>query len=80
MPSINNIYNIKVNSISHNGSVNIGDALHNSPTANSKATGQNTSYGDAAPASAGMENVYIDPDVEDQGQSGNSADVNATQQ
>ncbi|MFQ3545969.1 spore germination protein [Halobacillus rhizosphaerae] len=80
MPSINNIYNIKINSISNNGSINIGDALHNAHTANSKTTGQNSSFGDAAPASAGMENVYIDPDGNDQGDIGNPANVNSTQQ
>ncbi|WP_433742557.1 spore germination protein [Falsibacillus pallidus] len=67
MQTVINIFSIKVNSVSNNGSINIGEALHNSPTANHKSQGQTTAYGDyAAPASA-MENVYIDPDLNDQG-------------
>jgi Spore germination protein gerPA/gerPF len=79
MPSNINIYSIKVNNISNNGSLNIGDALHNAHTANSKATGVNSSYGDTSPTSSGMENVYIDPDGNDQGDIANPANVNATQ-
>jgi hypothetical protein len=79
MPSNINIYSIKVNNISNNGSLNIGDALHNAPTANSKSQGVNSSYGDTSPTTAGMENVYIDPDVNDQGDIGNPANVNSNQ-
>ena len=79
MPSNINIYSIKVNNISNNGSLNIGDALHNAHTANSKSTGVNSSYGDTSPTSSGMENVYIDPDGNDQGDIANPANVNATQ-
>jgi hypothetical protein len=79
MPSNINIYSIKVNNISNNGSLNIGDALHNAHTANSKSTGVNSSYGDTSPTSSGMENVYIDPDGNDQGDIANPANVNANQ-
>lgn len=37
MPSIINIYSLKINSVSNNGSINIGDALHNAHTVNEKA-------------------------------------------
>lgn len=79
MPSVINIYSIKINSISNNGSVNIGEALHNAPTANSKSQGLNSSYGDLSPTSAGMENVFIDPDVNDQGDIGNTENAHAIQ-
>ncbi|MCP8967223.1 spore germination protein [Ectobacillus ponti] len=79
MPSNINIYSIKVNSISNNGSINIGEVFHNAPTANSKTQGLNASYGDLAPTTAGMENVFIDPDVNDQGDIADSADVNSLQ-
>lgn len=79
MPSNINIYSIKVNSISNNGSLNIGDALHNAHTANSKSQGVNSSFGDTSPTTSGMENVYIDPDVNDQGDIANPANVNSTQ-
>ena len=75
MPSNINIYSIKINSISNNGSLNIGDALHNSPTANTKSQGTNSSYGDISPTTSGMENVFIDPDVNDQGDIANPANV-----
>lgn len=79
MPTHINIYSMKVNSISNNGSVNIGESFHNAHTANSKSQGENSSYGDLSPTSAGMENVFIDPDLNDQGDIGNPAVVNATQ-
>ncbi|HYK71594.1 MAG TPA: spore germination protein [Pseudoneobacillus sp.] len=77
MQTIVNLYYIKINSISGNGSVTIGQASHNSHTANNKSTGINSSYGDAAPAEALMENVYIDPDVNDQSDLGNIDTTNA---
>ena len=79
MPSNINIYSIKVNNISNNGSLNIGDALHNAPTANSKHQGVNSSYGDTSPTTSGMENVYIDPDLNDMGDIANPANVNSNQ-
>ncbi len=79
MPSNINIYSIKVNNISNNGSLNIGDALHNAPTANSKNQGVNSSYGDTSPNTSGMENVYIDPDLNDMGDIANPANVNSNQ-
>jgi hypothetical protein len=66
MQPVINIYTLKINSISGNASVNIGESFHNSPTSNSKSTGANTSYGDEAPSISTMKNLYVDPDVNDQ--------------
>jgi len=79
LATIINIFAMKINSISNNGSVNIGDSFHNSHTANSKYTGTNSSYGDQAPPSAQMKNVYIDPDLHDQDAVGNVDSANAIQ-
>ncbi|KOO47582.1 spore germination protein [Priestia koreensis] len=80
MPNVINIYSLKINSISNNGSVNIGESLHNSPVANSKSTGTNASYGDVSPATARMKNIYIDPDTNDQGDIASIDHVNGYQQ
>lgn len=66
MPHAINIFSLKINSISTNGSVNIGETFHNSHVANSKSTGVNSSYGDASPTQGKMRNIYIDPDTNDQ--------------
>lgn len=79
MQTVINIFSLKINSVSNNGSVNIGEALHNSHTANTKSQGQNASFGDFAPSSAAMENVFIDPDVNDMGDIANPANVLSNQ-
>jgi hypothetical protein len=67
MPSIViNLHYLKINSISGNGSVTIGEASYNSPTAYHKSQGMNSSFGDTSPTEAVMENILIDPDVNDQ--------------
>jgi Spore germination protein gerPA/gerPF len=67
MPSVViNLYYLKINSISGNGSITIGEASHNSPTSNTKSQGINSSYGDTSPTEAMMENLLNDPDVNDQ--------------
>lgn len=67
MPSVViNLYYLKINSISGNGSITIGEASHNSPTSNTKSQGINASYGDTSPTEAMMENLLNDPDVNDQ--------------
>lgn len=80
MPTVINIYTLKINSISSNASVNIGENFHNSHTANTKSTGANTSYGDEAPPISTMKNVYVDPDGNDQNEIGNTESVNDTKQ
>lgn len=79
LPTVINIYNMKINSIFSNGSVNIGESFHNSHTANTKSTGANTSYGDEAPALSTMKNVYVDPDGNDMNEIGNTESVQAKQ-
>jgi Spore germination protein gerPA/gerPF len=75
MQTVINIFSLKINSVSNNGSVNIGDALHNAHTANTKSQGQNSSFGDYAPPTAAMENVFIDPDINDMGDIANPSNV-----
>lgn len=71
MPVVNNIFNIKVNNVSSNGSISFGNTLHNSHTSNSKLQGTNSSIGDFSPTSAMTNNHTIDNDVSDQDQIGN---------
>lgn len=67
MPSVViNLHYLKINSISGNGSITIGEASYNSPTSNTKSQGMNASYGDTSPTEAVMENLLNDPDVNDQ--------------
>ncbi|CAM3540724.1 spore germination protein [Marinicrinis lubricantis] len=79
MPHVINIYNLKINSISNNGSVNIGEAVHTSHTSNTKAQGSNSSYGDSSPPRSLMNNTFVDPDFNDMGEIANPAPVNAKQ-
>src|SRR4051794_33584128 len=73
MPSVViNLHYIKINSISGNGSITIGEASYNSPTAYNKSQGLNSSYGDTSPTEAIMENLLNDPDVNDQTNIGNA--------
>jgi hypothetical protein len=71
-----NVYYLKINSISGNGSITIGEASHNSHTANSKSQGTNSSFGDYSPSEALMENLLNDPDINDQSDLGNVDSTN----
>ncbi|KPV56209.1 MULTISPECIES: spore germination protein [Paenibacillus] len=66
-PAIN-IFYIKINSISNNGSFSIGDTFHHGHTVRSKTQGTNASFGDESPPRSEMRNIYIDPDLNDQGE------------
>ena len=79
LATVINIFAMKINNISSNGSVNIGESFHNSHTSNSKSTGTNSSIGDNAPPTATMKNIYVDPDVNDQNELGNVETVRAQQ-
>lgn len=79
MGTIINIFCMKINSVSSNGSVNIGEALHNSHTANTKAQGGNTSFGDTSPTQSNMKNVYVDPDMYDQTETANNENIYSKQ-
>lgn len=71
MPVINNIFNIKVNNVSSNGSISFGNTLHNSHTSNSKLQGTNSSIGDFSPANSLTKNFTNDNDISDQDQIAN---------
>lgn len=68
MPHINNIFNIKINNISSNGSVNFGNTIHKGHSANAKSVGGQTVIGDASPSSMIDKNLVSDPDLIDQPQ------------
>ncbi len=71
MPYAINIFNIKTNGISTNGSIDIGPTVHNSHTSAIKQVGANISLGDFSPSSSVNINNNFDPDVVDQGQIAN---------
>lgn len=66
MPFSVNVFNLKVNSIASNGSLNLGPVIHNSHSARSKSFGSNSSVGDQSPTKALMSNHIKDPDFIDQ--------------
>lgn len=66
MSHVNNIFNIKVNSISSNGSVNFGNTIHKAHKADSKSVGGQSIIGDATIASSMEKNLVSDPDLIDQ--------------
>lgn len=68
MTHINNIFNIKINNISSNASVNFGNTIHKGQIANEKSVGGQTVIGDASPSSMFDKNVVSDPDFIDQPQ------------
>ncbi|WP_202078430.1 spore germination protein [Caldalkalibacillus salinus] len=68
MPHVNNIFNIKVNNVSSNGSINFGNTIHKGHKADSKSVGGQTVIGDASPAANFDKNIVKDPDVLDQPQ------------
>lgn len=79
MPStVINLYYLKINSISGNGSITIGEAAYNSPTTNNKSQGLNSSFGDTSPIESMMENLLNDPDVNDQTAIGTADTANIT--
>ena len=71
MPHVNNIFNIRVNNVSSNGSVNFGNVIHKGHMANSKMVGGQTILGDTfnSPVIYSYNrNLLNDPDVNDQAQ------------
>ncbi len=68
MTHINNIYGIRINNISSNGSVNFGNVIHKGHSANSKSVGGQVVIGDSfnSPATNFEKNLVSDPDVVDQ--------------
>jgi hypothetical protein len=74
-----NIFNLHVNGMAQNASINIGRTLHNSHTANLKLFGANFSMGDFSPANAQIIQVVQDSDTSDQGQSENPSSSDKSQ-
>jgi hypothetical protein len=71
MPHINNIFNIRINNVSSNGSVNFGNVIMKGNSANAKSVGGQSVTGDliASPANHNFsKNIMNDPDVIDQPQ------------
>lgn len=71
MPYFFNIINVKANTISSNGNIDIGATVHNSHTANWKNSGVSISVGDFSPNTSWIVDCFIDPDVSDQAQIAN---------
>jgi len=74
-----NIFNLHVNGMTQNASINIGRILHNSHTANVKLFGANFSMGDFSPANSVIITVTQDSDISDQGQIENPSSVDSSQ-
>jgi len=66
MPTINNIFNIKISSVSSNGSINFGNTLHKGHTADQKSVGGYSVIGDGTFSLNRALNVGSDPDINDQ--------------
>lgn len=69
MSHINNIFNIRVNSVSSNGSINFGNVIIKGNSANSKSVGGQSVIGDMIRSAAYdyfNKSVMNDPDLIDQ--------------
>jgi hypothetical protein len=74
-----NIFNLHVNGMAQNASINIGRTLHNSHTANLKLFGANFSMGDFPPTNSLIITGIQDSDISDQGQSENPSSSDNSQ-
>ena len=74
-----NIFNLHVNGMAQNASINIGRILHNSHTSNLKLFGANFSMGDYSPANSVIITVTQDSDTSDQGQNENPSSSDKSQ-
>jgi len=66
MPTVNNIFNLKISSVSQNGSINFGNALHRDLTVNQKIIGSTVLIGDGSLSLSRVLNNVIDRDLQDQ--------------
>lgn len=68
--TINNIFGIRVNNVSSNGSINFGNVIHKGHSANSKSVGGQSVIGDSIGSQANSfeKNLVSDPDLIDQPQ------------
>jgi hypothetical protein len=65
MGTINNIFNLKINSVSTTASVNFGNTIHIGAESNTKSVGGSSTVGDLTRNFDAERNVYIDPDIFD---------------
>jgi hypothetical protein len=66
MPTVNNIFNLKITSVSQNGSINFGNTLHRELTVNQKIIGSSVLIGDGSLSLNRLLNNVVDRDVQDQ--------------
>ncbi len=66
MPTVNNIFNIKITSISSNGSINFGNTLHKGHVSNEKGVGGFSVVGDGTLGITSEVNKVADSDLLDQ--------------
>ena len=66
MPTVNNIFNIKILSVASNGSINFGNTLHRGHSNIEKGVGGNSIIGDAGLAQNRETNFVSDPDLLEQ--------------
>lgn len=66
MGTINNIFNIKINSVASAASVNFGNTINIGAESNSKSLGGSAPVGDFTRNIDMERNLYIDPDIKDQ--------------
>lgn len=66
MPTVNNIFNIKITYVANNGSINFGSTLHKGHTANQKSVGGFSVIGDGSLGINSELSKVNDPDFSDQ--------------
>jgi hypothetical protein len=66
MPTVNNIFNLKITSVSHNGSINFGNTLHREMTVDQKFNGSTVLIGDGSLSLNRILSNVTDPDLQDQ--------------
>lgn len=66
MSTVNNILNLKINSVSYSASVNFGNTVNIGADSETKSVGGSTPIGDFSRNWDQEKNLYIDPDLIDQ--------------
>ncbi|OUM95544.1 MAG: hypothetical protein A9Z00_14105 [Thermobacillus sp. ZCTH02-B1] len=66
MPTVNNIFNLKITSVSQNGSINFGNTLQRELAVNQKIIGSSILIGDGSLELSRQLNNVIDRDLQDQ--------------
>lgn len=65
---VNNLFNLKINNISSNGTLNMGNAIQKGHSSNAQSVGGQTIIGDLSPSGLLDVNAVADPDGIDQPQ------------